>query len=504
MNKEKIGKLNISINSLQTVPNDPTIVKCKMIICDFEVSGNRQCITEEVANDNLQTLIGKRICCKYIKAEDNDGIDALSDHEEEVCKDRNGNDVVYYNTDAIGYIENAYIDTYIDKNGNSKRVIFADAILWYDDHYKDIIDLLNEWLNNGISIKMSCEYLYYNFSVKDGVEYIQSPIVFVAHTLLNSEDRGNMLAVEPSYECAELLSINEKKAYNKAVNKLIKSKNNKEEYNTMENKFLNAMKSNNQKSFGDIRDGLMSALAKVMTAEEYFDVWISLYNVYEDCFVYETYEDSKYVYYKVSYTKDENGVVTEVGFANKEKVERSDEFVSVNKLNEANETIKNLNAKIVDLNGELEKKSTNEKNNIDKFNELSDKVVSLNAQVKEMKPIVDKYNEDKFEKSFNAAKSLYENKFKAVNALNIFNEDDTQNLIKESVNSDETISSKAKYSLNALIVDNINPVQTNDDEVVLGESHVSVNQIQEITDDNDGLIGQDTDTVLKDEYGINY
>ena len=531
MNNKK-GKLNISINELNTVENDPTILKAKMIVFDFEVSGNRQCITKEVAEEYMNTLIGKRICCKYISQEDNYGLDALGSHEKAETTDRNGEDVVYYMTDAIGFIENVYIDMYTNNNGEEKEAVFADAILWNDDHYQDIINLLNEWLSKNITIHMSCEYLYSEYTVKNGIEYILNPL-FVTHTLLNSEDRNECMEIAPSYECAKLLSINELQKYNKAINSL-KSNNEleqnkintkKEEINTMENIFLNALKSNNQLSFGDIRDKLFDNLAELMNAKEYNSMWISQYGIYDDFFIYETFEEDKYVTYKVSYTTNEDDTVT-INLEGKEKVEGQYTYVSVNELEDlkksnnektelkstletkeaeiksANEKIEELNKEIKSLNEKVTEKSTNAKENMDKFNELAEKLVSLNAQIEILKPLADKYNEEQYNKALNEAKENYKEKFKKANALEVFEEKSTQELIEKSINSDETISKEAKYSLNSLIVDNIKPFEKviNEDEVKLGESKLSINEITK-TEDKENLIPTDEINMFK-EYGL--
>src|SRR3712207_7261180 len=68
----------------------------------------------------MNTLIGKRIVCKYISNEENNGIDALGDHEEKESKNRDGDDVVITDTIAIGFIENVYIDDFTDENGDRK------------------------------------------------------------------------------------------------------------------------------------------------------------------------------------------------------------------------------------------------------------------------------------------------------------------------------------------------------------------------------------------------
>ena len=83
---------------------------------------------------------------------------------------------------------------------------------------------------------------------------------------------------------------------------------------------------------------------------------------------------------------------------------------------------------------------------------------SAKAQIEILKPLADKYNEEQYNKALNEAKENYKEKFKKANALEVFEEESTQELIEKSINSDETISKEAKYSLNSLIVDNIKPL----------------------------------------------
>lgn len=536
----KSGQLHISFNSLNTVPNDPTIMKGQVIIFDFEKSGNNQIITKDVAEENIQTLVGKRICCKYINKSENDGIDALGTHEEYETTDRNGNDVVYTDTNAIGYIENVYIGEYTGKDGVTKEVVYGDVILWCDDHYADIIGLIKEWLERDIPVHLSVEYLYFNYSVKNGVEYILSPILFTAHTVLNSEDRGNSIEILPAYDCATLTSLNElKEQWNKAINSInkkndnsLKSSNNeldsnklnniqKEENKDMENKFIKAL---NELSIGDLRFSIITALGDVMTGNEYENMWISNYGIFSESkyFIYETYEDSKWVNYKVTYTLGENDAII-LDYANKEKVEGQYTYVSVNELQdlEASKNAKveleqskneldTANAKIEELNGEIKslnekavEKSNNSKVDTDKFNELTNKLVSLNSLVAEMQPIVEKYNAEVFEKSFNEAKESYKVKFTSVNALDVFEEESTQELIKESINQNKEKANEAIFNLNSLIVNSIKPVEekVDTDDILSNTPKISINQIVK-AEDTENLTDVEDDVLS--EYGFNY
>ena len=274
----------------------------------------------------------------------------------------------------------------------------------------------------------------------------------------------------------------------------------------MENKFLKAL---NEISLGDLRSKILGQLGNVMTANEYEYMWLSNYSIFPESkyFIYETYEDSKWVNYKVTYSLGENDSIV-LNYEGKEKVEGQYTYVSVNelekssnelvdkenKINELNETIISLNEKVVE-------KSTNEK---EKVGTLETTLASLNSKIAEMKPIVDEYNKAQFEKAFNEASENFKAKFISVNALDLFEDESTQELIKESVNADETISTKAKFSLNSLIVENIKPVVENvdTDDIMSKNEHISINSVQKLND-TENLINNDTDSIYA-EYGINY
>ena len=515
MPKNKVGNYIVSLNELKIDEKDPTIKRGKVFVFDFEVSGNGQIITEEVAKENINTLVGKRITCKYISKSENGGeLDALGDHAENEGMDRDDEPIPITDTIAIGFIEKAYIEEYQDNNGITKKGVFADIIIWCDDKYANIVGLLEEWLDRGIKINMSVEYYYFNYNKKDGIEYIQSPIYFNAHTLLNSEDRGNSVVIAPSYEYARLISLNEIKIYNKAINSLLGNKignSKKEETEKMENKFLKAL---NELSCGDLREKIMEALKEKMTVAEYEYVWISNYGIYPEgkYFLYETYEDEEWINYKVNYSVDDNDKLT-VDYENKEKVTYA--LVSANSLKEietelettknslakSEETVNELNEKIISLNNSILEKSNNSKA---EKGELEKSINDLQAKIDKMQPLVDKYNEELFNKSFNEAHEHFKKKFESVNALDVFEEESTQELIKQYANEDKNISKEAKYALNALVVENIKEVKLDDDDLDLGNSNISINQVTKLEDKNEELIKHTTDDILREKYGIDY
>lgn len=506
--KSKFGNFNMSINSLKLVEGDPTIKQATMVVFTVdEMSGNGQIITEKVAKEAIKTLVGKRICCKYISAENNGGEDALGSHEVYQGTNREGEDVIKTNTEAIGFITNAYIEEV-----DGKKLVMADANIWCDDHYSDIYNLLNEWLTNGVDVHMSCEYYYSNYTVKDGIEYIDLPIVFNAHTLLNSEDRGDSLEILPAYSDAKLMSINELSAWNKAVAQLNKQNNNKEsECNNMKNIFIQALNAVGI-SVDEKREKLISAVQSTLTGEDKY-VWIPLSGFYEDSFVCEIYVDGEgYKNYQVNYTINESGEVT-LDIENKVEVEAVTIYKEVNELKATNETltseletsknkIDELNETIISLQT-AKNEVTEGKDN--KVNELEKTINSLNSQIESMKPLVDEYNAEKKKKALNEAKVAFEETFKKAGAMSIFNEQSTQDLIEKTVELDEVVVKEAKSSINALIVDYItnNAVTepVDNDDLLAENANISINSIEKGTENNK-LFQVDEKSLLTDVYGI--
>lgn len=520
----KLEKINKSNNANE---NDITVKHATFSILDFSESGNHQIVTEEECLKSLSSLINKPLLCQYIPTDNYEELnDDFGSHGDTIGIDRYGEEYIKTTTHAIGTCINAYIGNVTNDYGEKIKCLLADYILWAD-RFPNEVELIMDFYNNNQPLYSSCEYYYSEYLVnEDGIE-CPINITWSGHCILGS--RSNK--IEPAYKTSKLRSFNEK--WNKAINslksnnELEQNKNNikKEENNIMNNIFLDALKSNNQLSFGDIRDKLYGTLEEIMTAKEYNSIWISLYDTYDNFFVYETYEEDKYVNYKVPYVKNDDDTIT-INLDEKEKVEGQYTYVSVNELEDlrksnnektelqstltskeeeiksANEKIEKLNNEIKSLNEKVAEKSTNAKENMDKFNELAEKLVSLNAQIEILKPMADKYNEEQYNKALNEAKENYKEKFKKANALEVFEEDSTQELIEKSINSDETISKEAKYSLNSLIVDNIKPFEKeiNSDEVKLGESKISINEVKKL-EDNENLVPVSEEDMFK-EYGL--
>lgn len=523
---ERKSNLKMQFNSIKENPQDPTLLEALLIVHDFEKSWNKQVITEEVCLENMNSLIDKRVVCKYIPEEDNDGFDALGDHEEDILV-KNNKEIMITKTNACGFIKEVFIDDYTNKEGITKRVLYAKAILWNDEKYRVINELLLDWISRGIQINMSCEYLYSNYEMINGIEYIHSPILYTGHCILNSEDRGDCVTVEGAYSDSQLLSLNDKKKWNKAINSL----NSKEESMEKNNIMFEMLKSKNAISTASYRWRIYEALEKIMVAEEYNNMYLSDYDIYpeEKYFIYDTYtEESGYKLYKVTFTVGENDIIS-VDYEGKQEVQYKCDLVEVDnikqQLNKKEEELKSMNKKLSELEGKVsEKDSKIEELNIslnskeedlrsvnenkseieNKLNETNEIVISLNSkigkletEILEMTPIVEAHQEQEYQKVVNSISNEYKEKFEKVNNIEAFDTEEVQDLIKKSVNKkDLSIIEECKAQLNQIVVDSIKSTISIEDTVPTKKSINSIvkgkenkNLVSDFVDDFEDMYG---------------
>lgn len=511
LSKMKKGICTLKLEGLKKVYNeqgeiDPTLLKATFSILDFNESGNKQIVSKEECLKSAFSLKNKPLLCEYKETTDFENPnDDFGSHEEYKSKLRNGQECILTKTHAIGVSDDkGYLGVIKDDNGNDLDVLLCDFLLWAY-RYPNEIMLMNEFYEKGETLYSSCEYYYTSSTVVDGIEHIQD-IYFDGHTVLGRN-------VAPAYNSSKLISFNAK--WNKAMNELNKTKNKKEDEEMAENLLYKTLC---ELSHGDIREQIMTQLSKTMTADEFNYVYISSYSIYDNYFVYENYEDSKWVNYKVPYTKTETEVVIDLGA--KVLVERDSIWVEVgqmeavqNSLNEANNTIKvlndslntkendikskdetitSLNSKIETLDGEKNELTT-------KFNDQTDVVVSLNAKIKDYEPIVEKYNTEQCEKALNSATNFYKEKFESVGAIEEFEKDETIELIKTSINSNENESLKAKFALNELIVANVKSINSKKDGEEIPEVKLSINSTVKGKDNKDLM---DTEDEFEKTYGF--
>ncbi len=468
----KTSKIYMQLNSLKQNADDPSILDALFIIHDFETSWHGQIITKEICDDNKDRLVNKPIVCKYITREENDGFDALTDHEEFIDTDRNtGEEFIATDTVAIGTFTDVYIGDFTDENNETKEVLYGKAVLWFEK-YRNICLLLDEWISNDIVIPTSIEYMYYNYNVLEGIEYVQSPIIYLAHALLNAEDRGDYEQVYPAYDSSRLISMNMLEKWNKEVAQAINKKGGESKEQC--SKDIEGVDNNNRKegcnmeifkkvceiSKGDLKWKIFEALAKVMNAEEYNSMWISDYDLYDTYFVYESWNGNDYEYYKVDYSKDDEANSVTVDFESKTKVERNIKWEEVkNQLSEKTKDVIARETEIAEKDGIIETLKAEKEDLSIKFNDATGTITALNEKLGELKEIEEEYNKEKFEQQLNARKEEFEGKFKGLNAIDKYNTEEVQELIVKSIEDNDSL-----IALNSMLVGLIPEVEEKDDD----------------------------------------
>lgn len=144
-------------------------------------------------------------------------------------------------------------------------------------------------------------------------------------------------------------------------------------------------------------------------------------------------------------------------------------------LDKANATIEEMtnkveeqDVKITELEENLETVNAEKEELMNKFTEATDTIAELNEKVNEMQPIVDEHNKKQHEEELENAKNGYMNKFSKVNGENVFESEEIQNLVLDTINKDKSIANKAKYQLSEKLM-----------EVFDKQDKLTVNNIQE-------------------------
>ena len=430
------------------------------IIHDFEKSWNNQIISEEECAANKDTLIGQPVLVKYFN-EGNAQKDHLGTHEVYTTKNRDtGEDMVATDTFAIGTFQSAEIEDVVI-NGATKRCLVGYAQLWLNRYY-NVCSLLNEWLEKGIQIFCSCEYVFKNYEMQDNVQYIKSPYSYTGHTILNSEEKDGYGIVLPAYDVAQMLSWNE------ALHKDNEDENSKNGVNDVDNVFLTSL---NGLSLGETRDGIYEALANVMTANEYMRMYISDYSINDDHFLYETYsEENGWETYKVGYSKSDEGVT--VDYEGRTKMEVKVEMVPAeeakNQLETAvNEAKAEMQTTIDELTNKVSETET-ELNTVKEDNvaqketvvSLNEKIVELNSTIESLNEYKEKFEAEQYAAALNEAMEKYKAKFVKLNALDKFEAEEVQTLVADTLDAEKALD--AKNALSDMLIELIDavPAQT--------------------------------------------
>lgn len=411
--------LNVMLNEIRLNEDDPTVIDCKFIILDFELSRNNVVVGRNEGLQLGETIKGKPIRTLY-KESANPKNDDFGDHEAELSIDRNGNTYMKRNTVPIGvFTSNGYLQEVVIDN-ETKEVLVADAQLWYSQ-FKEPIQLLMEWFEQGLHINMSCEYLYSNYEVKNKIEYHYSPLYFESHVILGSQ-------VTPAYKSAKLLQFNQLEEFSLAVAQALKDT--KEGYN------LEQIVQTNE----EVAEEVVVDVETVEVAEE-------------------VAEEPQEVKEEVIEEKAEE-VKEEVVEEPQVEVQENEEVAQLNaKVEELNNEISKLNTTIEDL-------TTAKLELSEKFNTATETIALLNAQIEELKPFKEQFELAQKETALKEAKEHFEAKFKGIGAEDVFASEEVQNLVAQSIEDGE-VGLNAKLLLNEKIVEllskkleaNENPIQ---------------------------------------------
>ncbi|MED1665769.1 hypothetical protein [Brevibacillus laterosporus] len=444
---DKKSSFKLQLNEIKQ-SDDPTLLSATFIIHDFEESWHGQIVSKEVSMGAAHTLLNKPIVAKYYPVSQFGTLsDALGGHEEHLDYDRYGERTVKTDTIPIGVFSSEGYLMVINENGQEKEVLAADAVLWRF-RFSDVCDLLLEWYSRGIQIFSSVEFLYRNYSFKDGIEYVESPIIYDGHALLNSEERNGHKVVAPAYDSSTLLSFNDLKQFNRLIAQAINQK--EKEGESMFFKKICEL------SHEDVRSKLYNQISTQMAEQEYNSSYIV--SVFDTSFIFESWNEHDGVkHYKVDYGK--NGDVLTVNMDSKTEVVEQRTWITTTEveqmqtqLNEANKKAEQLASESQILSSSLNQ-LTQDKGQLEKqFNEASDKLISLSSQYQELQTYKEKYETEQLEKSLNEKKSYYADKFEAVNGKEKYESDEVQTLIKLSLNS--SLEGKdAVLQLNTMLVD---------------------------------------------------
>ncbi|MED2945357.1 hypothetical protein P4284_23890 [Bacillus swezeyi] len=436
MTKEQKKKIfQLQLNEIKKT-DDPTKLPCTFIIFDFETSHNNTVISKEVALDASPTIINKPIVAKYHEVEGiNTATDALGSHEAYLGTDKHGELEIKTDTTPIGVFTSEGYIMEIDTSEGKKEVLAADAVLW-SSRFSDACELLLEWYSRGININTSCEILYSNYSVKDGIEYIETPIYLEGHAILNSEKRGEHDAVLPAYDSSRLVSFNEMQKFEKLVAQVANQEKQKE------GEKVDKFKKVFELSHSDIRALIYNQLDPTLESNE--ESYIAdVYDTYFIVNIYNWSEDNSYdKYYKVNYTKNGDTLTIDLDSKTEVFLKRNWEEVVPeeiqSQLNEKDTTISKLSEQFNEIK--------------EKFNTASEKLVQLNSALEELKPFKEKHEKAEFEKRVQEKKEFYKSKFEALNAEEKFETEEVQNLILASAKDSEE-TDKAILQLNSMLVD---------------------------------------------------
>lgn len=394
--------INMSLNSISKT-NNPSQLEAIFVVHDFKRSWNNAIITKEVCEANMHYLVGQYICCKYVPKYENNGEDALGNHEAYLDINRDtGEEMVATGTVPIGHITEVYIAEGETSDGTIGEVFYCKATLWLNKFY-NVLSFLNEMVENGINVPCSVEYGYTNFIMQDGVRYDQSPIYYEALCILNPIDRGDVKQVLPAYDSSKFKGF----SFNEAIQ--VDIENN---MNTKQEEGETKVENENI-TVEEVKEETVEQEEVNVETEENTEV--------------ETVEEN-------AETEAEEVQEEEAVEENTTEEEQPKEEVVVD------EVLTSENAKLKEeLVSEKEEKLT-----------LVQEIASLKKQIEELIPFKAKVEEMEYNEKLQEVVSQYKDKFTALNALDKFETDEVQALVKETLDAEKSVN--AKLSLADMLV----------------------------------------------------
>lgn len=427
MTSKKFLIQKISLNSFSEIQQeDDTLLKVSFSILTFDTSGNQSVVSREVAEQHLvPTIPHKPIVTKLYEA--SNGTTNLGSHEAEFSLEHG----YKTNTVPVGIFTSAQISTIEDRaTGENIEAVIADGYIW-KSRFPEVAEIIESWYEDGININSSCELIYSNYEVNDGITYLKDPI-FEGHCILASVSNNANNEVLPAYTNARALKIgnSQTQELERLVAQVIEKESNKEVNNLPKKVF-------NELSHEEQRKKLHQLIRETQE-----DLYPYILNVYSDKCIYEAWDSEESdTLYQQSYEISEDDVSL-VGSPIKVKMTYapvSQEFAEVTEVKEQLNEVEN---KVSELNETLTQKNTE----IETL--ISDKT-EVEAQLNSLKEIETKYNKVMFDEKLSEITDEFTVKFAKFNSADLIQEEEVQSLLNELAKG----SSDAKVALSEKLVE---------------------------------------------------
>lgn len=416
---------NISLNSFSEIQQeDDTLLKVSFSILTFDTSGNQSVVSREVAEQHLvPTIPHKPIVTKLYEA--SNGTTNLGSHEAEFSLEHG----YKTNTVPVGIFTSAQISTIEDRaTGENIEAVIADGYIW-KSRFPEVAEIIESWYEDGININSSCELIYSNYEVNDGITYLKDP-VFEGHCILASVSNNANNEVLPAYTNARALKIgnSQTQELERLVAQVIKKESNKE-VNNLPKKVFNELSHEEQRT----------KLGKLIR-ESQEDFYPYILNVYSDHFIYEIWDGGTTLYQHSFEVKDD--VVSLSG----DPIEVKLSYAPINKefseVAEVKEQLNEIETKVSELSETLSQKNTE----IETL--ISDKT-EVETQLNSLKEVETKYNKVMFDEKLSEITDEFTAKFAKFNSADLIQEEDVKSLLNELAKG----SPDAKVALSEKLVE---------------------------------------------------